>query len=130
MIGKVKVIDARQTRPRVIAFTMTPEQILARTKTVTRRASSHWMRLQRGDVLRAIRKGQGLKRGEKAETLGWIRVVGVSRIRVDDVSTDDVIREGFGAMPIADFIAQLKTIARPKLKSFHQVTRIEFEYID
>lgn len=47
---------------RNMSFALTTDQILAGTKTVTRRLG--WLRLQPGDHLRPVRKCMGLRPGE------------------------------------------------------------------
>jgi hypothetical protein len=58
-----------------MSFSMTTEQIRNRTKTVTRRLG--WENLKRGDLVRAVVKSQGLKKGEKVEQLAVLRIVSV-----------------------------------------------------
>lgn len=63
---------------RNMSFALTEPQILARTKTVTRRLG--WLHLKVGDQLQPIRKGMGLKPGEQVVRLqGPIIVTGVRR---------------------------------------------------
>ena len=64
-----------------MSFALTTEQIFNRTKTVTRRVG--WTFLKPGDLLCAVRKGQGLKKGEKVERLATLRVVSVRRESLD-----------------------------------------------
>lgn len=59
---------------RNMSFAMTEHQILEQSKTVTRRMG--WLKLKPGDLLQPVRKGMGLKKGEKVVKLGCpIRVV-------------------------------------------------------
>jgi hypothetical protein len=53
---------------RRMSFSLTTDQVLAQTKTVTRRFG--WDSLKPGDIIQPIRKGMGLKRGQKQELLG------------------------------------------------------------
>ena len=57
---------------RNISFMLTTEQIINRTKTVTRR--NGWKNLKKGDLLCGARKCMGLRPGEKMERLSTIRV--------------------------------------------------------
>lgn len=58
-----------------MSFSLTAPQILARTKTVTRRIG--WGFLKPGELVQAIEKGQGLKKGEKVKRLAVLRIVDV-----------------------------------------------------
>lgn len=86
--------------PRMISFSMTTPQFLDGSKDVTRRMG--WGGLQIGDELVAVKKAMGLKKGEKVERLGLIRVVDVRRERLremidrdDGYGFDECRREGF-----------------------------------
>lgn len=57
---------------------LTTDQVRNRTKTVTRRLG--WKFLQPGDIVNAVKKGMGLKKGEKVEVLGQIKVVRCNRM--------------------------------------------------
>lgn len=70
---------------RQMSFSLTTPQVLARTKTVTRRIG--WWYLRRGQILRAIEKGQGLKKGEKVRLLGFIRILSTRTERLCDMAT-------------------------------------------
>lgn len=61
--------------PRNISFALTTPQFQDGSKDVTRRLG--WLHLKPGDILCAVKKSQGLKRGEKVERLGMIKVVDV-----------------------------------------------------
>lgn len=116
--------------PRNISFALTTQQVRDRTKTVTRRMG--WENLKQGEVLCAVVKSQGLKKGEKVERLAMIQVVGVRREFLDRMTADEGYgkeecrKEGFPPDPAAfveKFCASHKG-CRPD--SF--VTRIEFTY--
>lgn len=86
--------------PRNISFSLTTPQFLDGSKDVTRRMG--WENLKVGDLLRAVEKSQGLKKGEKVKQIGTIRVVGVRREplreltdRDDGYGFEEVRREGF-----------------------------------
>ena len=112
--------------PRLISFSLTEPQILDRSKTVTRRLG--WRNLKRGTVLRGVRKAMGLKPGEKVEDLALIRVVSVRTERLDEITTEDVAREGYPGRTPAWFVEHFCAAMRcfPRV----QVTRIEFEYCE
>lgn len=138
---------------RNMSFALTTPQVLARTKTVTRRVG--WEFLKAGDLIRAVEKSQGLKKGEKIRELAVIRVVDVRRERLDRMTTDFVygsdecIAEGFAywAFEPDKFVQMFcethvipdKRLGPPKGRRYRppfpmlpmdEVTRIQFEYVD
>lgn len=60
---------------KLMSFFLTQEQILSGTKTVTRRLG--WKNLKPGELIQAVEKGQGLKKGEKVKKLRVIEIVSV-----------------------------------------------------
>ena len=118
---------------RNIAFSLTKEQVRARTKDVTRRIGWAWLRP--GTLLRGVEKGMGLKKGEKVVELAQIRVVDVRRERLDllvdpalgDYGTQEMVREGFPGLDPQDFMLRYFTA---KIDPDELVTRIEFEYVE
>lgn len=125
---------------RLMSFALTTSQVLARTKTVTRRTG--WQDLKPGTLLRAVKKAQGLRKGEHPSVLATIRVVSVNReplgaiLRNLDYGFEEVEREGFGRHPsvqgspacFVEFLQNaLPKSKRPKLDD--EITRIEFEYV-
>lgn len=89
---------------RNMSFILTVPQIVAGTKDVTRRLG--WLKLKEGDLLQPVRKGMGLRPGEKIERLRPpIRVVSVRReplraMLLDaDYGFQEVRREGFADHP-------------------------------
>jgi len=113
--------------PRNISFAMTTPQFRARTKTVTRRPG--WRLAKAGDVLMAVEKGQGLKKGDKVERLGLIRVASAGREPLDAITGDDVAREGFPGTAAAEFVGMFCKHNK-KCRPGTIITRIEFEYVD
>jgi hypothetical protein len=119
---------------RNISFMLTPDQILDRSKTVTRRLG--WKTLKPGTLVRAVRKGMGLKKGEKVEQLAIIRIVDVRReslLKLADTTYgwNEVAREGFAAHPqfgspetFLDMFCDTH-----ECEPYIDVTRIEFEYV-
>jgi len=118
--------------PRNISFSLTMPQFLAGTKDVTRRMG--WENARAGDVLNAVEKGMGLKRGERMKVLGQIRLLDVRREPLDLIATDlvygrrEVDREGFPKMGINEFVM---FFCRTHAGCFpeREITRIEFEKI-
>lgn len=118
---------------RHMSFRLTTEQVRNRTKTVTRRLG--WKTAKVGDVVQPVVKGQGLKKGEKVETLGGpIRFVAVDRQMLSDMTDDpawgneECRREGFPLMIADEFVEMFS--AHNHCNGDTDVTRIEFEYLD
>lgn len=119
-----------------MSFMLTTRQVREQTKTVTRR--SGWLNLKAGDRLCAVKKGMGLKKGEKIEQLATIEVVSVRRELLSDMldnptyGRDECVKEGFGdhaqlCEPEAFVRFFCKTHQGCTPQSF--VTRIEFSYL-
>lgn len=112
---------------RNMSFMLTEQQIRARAKTVTRRLGWHF--LQAGQEVKAVRKGMGLKKGEKVEVLARLRVVSVRRELLSSITQADVDKEGFPHLNTLQFIAMfMKHMGQRRGDPL--VTRIEFEYLD
>lgn len=114
---------------RNMSFMLTEEQFLDGSKDVTRRLG--WLHAKAGDVYRAIRKGQGLKKGEKIVTLGYIRVVDARRelLRrmIDDhkYGVAECRREGFAGHTPAWFVSFFCK-SHKGCKHDTAITRIQF----
>lgn len=136
-----------------MSFALTTAQILSREKTVTRRLG--WRHLKAGDLIRAVKKCQGLKKGEKVEPLAVLRVVNVRREVLGTLLNDltygvpEVRREGFGDHPdlrwpsqFVQFFCDSHRVTKPIPQSGvghttsrpceprDEITRIEFEYVE
>ena len=121
-----------------ISFMLTPDQIVARTKTVTRRLG--WLGLKPGTLLRPVRKGMGLRKGEKLDVLGNpIRVVSVMReplrAMTDDIDYgfSECELEGFKNDPLWGFpvsFVERFCLSHKGCTPETIVTRIEFEYTE
>lgn len=113
---------------RNMSFLATERQILARSKTVTRRVG--WRDAELGEIVQPIYKGQGLKKGERVRRLGGpIRFVSVRREQLLHMRASDLAREGFPDMPLDEFVGmfqRLNNLRNPRVR----ITRIEFEYVD
>lgn len=121
---------------RNISFAMTKDQIMAGTKTVTRRLGWAW--LKPGTVLQGVEKGQGLKKGEKVKPLRVIRVLNVRREPLNEMiqkvsyGLDECVKEGYEnhsslRFPSA-FVEHFCAANRP-CQPWWVITRIEFEYV-
>lgn len=94
---------------------------------MTRRVG--WWNVKRGEVIVACVKCQGLKKGEKVEDIAAIRVRDSTLEHLDEITPEDVVREGFPEMSCAEFIAlfcRTHKGATPRTI----INRIEFEYCD
>lgn len=117
--------------PRNISFAATIDQFKAGTKTVTRRLG--WATLKVGTVLMAVEKSQGLKKGEKIERLGLIRVTDVRRERLDTMARvgggwHECDLEGFPNKSPDEFVRMFCLLNECQPEAI--ITRIEFERID
>lgn len=111
---------------RNMSFALTTQQIRDQTKTVTRRKG--WKFLDAGDLIRAVVKAQGLKPGERIEPLTLLRVVSTQHETLDQITQEDVTREGFPGMTAQQFIAKVCDDLGGSPSQL--VTRIEFEYME
>lgn len=109
-----------------MSFTLTTEQIRSRTKTVTRRTG--WSFLKPGDIVNAVEKGRGLKKGEKVKRICQIRVKTIRRGEpLYCITKDECVKEGFPEMTPDDFIDMF--LRHNKVWAACPVNRIEFEYV-
>lgn len=132
-------LDRRRQRApamRNMSFALTTDQVMAGTKDVTRRLG--WVFLKPGDLLRPVKKCQGIKRGEKIDVLrDPICVVTVRReplrAMLDNLEYGfaECAREGFGDHPsyqfpsaFVDFFCATHRGCTPETL----ITRIEFSY--
>lgn len=111
--------------PRAMSFHLTERAFVTGEKDVTRRLG--WTTVREGDVIAGVRKAMGLRRGERQERLGMIRVKTVRRERLDTITADDVRREGFAAMTPEEFVEFFCKANRCTPETV--VTRIEFERV-
>jgi hypothetical protein len=85
-----------------MSFSLTIEQMRNKTKTVTRR--NGWWFLRPGDIVNAVEKAMGLKKGEKIKKIGQIRIIDTNKIQVSQIDRQDLIREGLPYMSPAEFV--------------------------
>lgn len=105
---------------------MTTEQFRVRTKTVTRRFG--WGFLKPGDVVMAVVKGQGLRRGQRVERLGPIRILSTHWEPLDAITPEELRLEGWPGMTPAHFVGMMAGMH--DVTPYAPVNRIEFEYLD
>lgn len=79
--------------PRLMSVKLTEQAVLERRKRVTRR--SGWTMLHVGDHLTLCRQVMGRKKGEPLIRLCDVEVVSIRRERLDSITDEDVILEGF-----------------------------------
>ncbi len=108
-----------------MSFALTVEQFRNETKTVTRRIG--WNSLKPGDILYGVKKAMGLKKGEKIEKMGKIKILSVRKESILAISKSDVAKEGFPEWSRKKFIALIMNCYKLNLNS--TINRIEFEYI-
>lgn len=111
--------------PRNMSFMITKEQIRNRTKTVTRRLG--WVFLKPGDIVNAVEKGMGLKKGEKIKRICQIRIKSTRWEPLNKITKEECVKEGFWAMSPEDFIIIFRHLN--KVRATRSVNRIEFGYV-
>lgn len=80
--------------PRLMSVSLTEDAVRARRKTVTRRAG--WTALRPGTELDLCRKVMGRRKGDPLVRIARVRVTDVRRERLDQITDEEVDREGFG----------------------------------
>ena len=111
--------------PRNMSFMLTKEQVKNRTKTVTRRLG--WAFLKSGDIVNAVEKGMGLKKGEKVKRICQIRIISTRWEPLNKITKKECVKEGFWAMSPKDFIIMFSRLN--KVRATRPVNRVEFEYV-
>lgn len=105
-----------------MSFKLTVKAFRAGKKDVTRRLG--WSGLAAGDLFRAVVQAQGLPKGSHVTRLGRCRCVSNSRVRLDDITCREVLREGFPDMTPEEFVAFFEK--HMGTKPYEWVNRIEF----
>src|ERR1035437_2744663 len=86
-VSGLRITSRPRNRMRNISFTLTTAAVRERRKTVTRRLG--WTdKLKPGDILQAVEKAQGLKKGEHVKPICLIRVVSVHAEQLATVYAD------------------------------------------
>lgn len=105
---------------------LTTEQVKNKTKTVTRRLG--WWFLKPGDILNAVEKCQGLKKGEKIKKICKIVVINTNSERLWDINQSELVAEGFPNLTSGQFIEMFcKSHKGCTPKTL--VNRIKFKYV-
>lgn len=95
---------------RNMSFMLTVPQMEDRTKTVTRRLGWDFLRGTRGQIVMAVEKGQGLKKGDKVRRLYPIEILYVTGEQLCLLTEDidygysELLREGFPNMHPWEFV--------------------------
>ncbi len=110
---------------RNMAFSLTIKQMYARSKTLTHRLG--WWFLKPGDVVMAVEKGMGLKKGEHVKRIYPIKIISSGPDPLVYISREEVIREGFPEMTPIDFINLFCKANR--CNPLVLVNRIEFQEV-
>lgn len=110
---------------RLMSFGLTEQAVIERQKTVTRRLG--WLHAAPGQLIVAVDKAMGLRKGESPKTLAVIRVVAVRREPLNAITPEDVEAEGFPGQTPEQFIELFTRAMRCTPET--EVTRIEFEYL-
>jgi hypothetical protein len=121
----VGLLSKGEFMPKNMSFSITTRQMYEGTKDVTRRLG--WSSLNAGDIVYAVEKGTGLKKGEKIRRIGLIEIVSVSQEPLWKITKADVIREGFPEMNAAEFVDMF--CATHKCTMYQWVNRIEFKHL-
>ncbi len=90
---------------RNMSFALTTPQYKDRSKTVTRRFA--WWFLKPGDRFMGVKKGMGLKRGEKVQRLHPSRVISTRGEPLNSITQEDVIKEGFPGWSPAEYVKMM-----------------------
>lgn len=125
---------------RNISVALTQPQILARTKTVTRRVGWLWLVEAFAEepdyfcLLQPVEKGQGIPKGGHITPVGGpIRVLGARREMLDEVivspeyGTLECEAEGFPNLTPTEFV-HFFCKTHPSTVPTSEITRIQFEY--
>ena len=109
---------------RNMSFRYTERRLLAGRKTVTRRKG--WSFVLPGDRIRAIRQGQGLKKGQHIVPLGVLTVKAARREFLNQIDQADCDKEGYPELYPKGFVEMFCSMNHCGPAT--EVTRIEFEF--
>ena len=110
-----------------MSFAETTPQVRNKTKTITRRLG--WLTLKAGDMIQPCLKCMGLKKGEKIQKVGKpVKILRVTRSRLDTITKSDVVKEGFPDWTKQQFITFFCKLN--KCQPSTVVTRIRFKYTE
>ena len=110
--------------PKMMSFALTTNQFRAKTKRVTRRDG--WWNLKADELIMGVEKLMGLKKGQRVNRLGYIRVENTRPEPLEAITQRDVILEGFPDMTPAAFIDFF--CRTHKVRPDHVINRIAYDY--
>ncbi|MBT8340120.1 MAG: hypothetical protein KJP07_08915 [Desulfatitalea sp.] len=112
--------------PRNMSFALTTGQMKEGSKTVTRRLG--WWFLDPGEIVNAVEKAMGLRKGETIKKIGQIRIIQCRPEPLINITQQECVLEGFPNMAPEQFIemfCQTHKGCSPRTA----VNRIEFEHL-
>ncbi len=109
-----------------VSFALTTPQIKDRSKTVTRRSGKR--QYKPGQLIWAVDRCMGFKKGEHPNRLALLRVVSSRWEQLDAITYEECILEGFPEHGPQGFISMY--CRANKVKPDSLVQRIEFQYED
>jgi hypothetical protein len=110
---------------RNMSFAITTDQMRRRSKTVTRRMG--WWFLKPGDIVNAVEKARGLKKGKRVRRICRIRIMSTRPEILSRITQGDCAREGFPEMTPSEFVEMFCCANR--CRPDNQVNRIEFDFL-
>lgn len=110
---------------RLMSVALTTDQVRTRQKTVTRR--NGWEVLKPGDLVTLCPKVRGRRAGEPLERIVTVEIVSTRRERLDSITPEDVIAEGFPGMTPTEFV-DFFTATHRGVTAVSEVTRVEWTY--
>lgn len=112
--------------PRGMSFFLTQQQMRDEAKDVTRRTG--WWFLEPGDIVNAMEKCQGLKKGEKQVLIYPIQILSTRREPLFCITQSECVREGFPNLTPYEFVEMFCRANRAKgCIPTTSVNRIEFK---
>ena len=112
--------------PRGMSFWLTQQQMRDEIKDVTRRLG--WWSLKPGDIVNAIEKCQGLKKGEKQVLIYPIEIISTRSEPLFSITQAECIREGFPNLTPIEFVEMFCRANKAKsCIPTTSVNRIEFK---
>lgn len=88
--------------PRGMSFMLTQQQMREEIKDVTRRLG--WWFLKPGDIVNAMEKCQGLKKGEKQVLIYPIQIISTRPEPLFEITPEECVREGFPDLTPIEFV--------------------------
>jgi hypothetical protein len=109
--------------PRGMSFWLTQQQMIDEVKDVTRRLG--WKFLKPGDIVNAIEKCQGLKKGEKQVFLYPIQIISNRPEVLRTITQEECAREGFPDLTPVQFVEMF--CGANGCSPAEEINRIEFK---